>query len=155
MGMRAMVYELSADEFAECRRDTGAITRILASPGERLCWSLDKAWDGLHFLFSTGDYAVEASMLDFERGLVLGDNTVRLVKPQDVLELAMNFQWEGREEHLGTFYDPAAMAGRSPDRWQRDGDAALTYLLGFVDGLRKLTDAVADKQGGLLAVRSL
>lgn len=155
MGMRAVVYELSADEFAECSRDSGAITRILDSPGERLRCTLDKSWDGLHFLFSAGDYAVEAAMIDFERGRVVGDHSVRLVKPNDVVELAMNFQWEGREEHLGTFYDPEAMTGRYPDIWQRDGDEALTYLLGFVDGLRKLTDAVADKRGGLMAVRSL
>jgi hypothetical protein len=148
MGVTVAIYEASADELEAL--DAATLRRIIDDRGRRSC-SLDKAWDGLYFLFRRGDYDLEAEMLDFERAEKIGGHSVVRIEPGSLSMLADNFSWDGREGHLAKFYVPSEMRGVYPEIWERDGDAARDYLLSFVDGLRKFTDGAA-KGSGAIAV---
>lgn len=151
MSVTADLTALSAEEIQSCRADPTVLDHILEDRSRLRC-ALDKAWAGLQFLFAAGDYHLEAAMLDIERAEQLGAYSVCIISPQTMTKLADNFDWEGRADHLATFYRPEQMSGVYPDIWVRNGAAALKYLLSFIPALRTFTDDAANRRMGAVVV---
>jgi hypothetical protein len=123
---------------------------------------LDKAWHGLHYLF-TGTDEGGNSPLDFlavggeEIGTIeVGYGPARALAPPLVAEIATKLASLSDAELRSRFNGPAMIAKKIyPEIWDRDPaeDDSLGYLMENLAGLRKaVSDAARRRQGLVLAL---
>jgi len=118
---------------------------------------LDKAWHGLHYLF-TGTAGGETWPQGFlvGGGVALEDESedVHAIWPAQLVE-CRDFVHSLTEHDLRAEYDPHEMDELDiyPDIWLREGDEALEYVLEYFQTLSAfLRDAVAENQGCVISI---
>jgi len=119
---------------------------------------IDKAWNGLHFLFTgTAEGGEEPGCFLMCGGEEIGDEDVgpaRVLRPDQVSQFAA-FLAELSEEELKRRYDPTRMTALDiyPRIWTRpeaDGETALDYLLDAFKELREFVTATAAKGDSMI-----
>jgi hypothetical protein len=111
---------------------------------------LDKAWHGLHFLFtSTVSEGDEPACFLLKGGDDLGEDEIgdsipRVLRPVQVQQF-VRFLSQLSTEELTRRYDPARMTKLEiyPEVWDRDRESAMQSLLDAFEELRDFVSAVA------------
>ena len=133
-----------------------------ADPADEL--DVDKAWHGLHFLF-TGDAWSGEPPLDFivSGGTEAGDEDVgygpaRAFTSAEVRAISAALDNITRDE-LATRFDPARMTDLAiyPEIWNRDqgDDDMLEYLLEYFDLLKEFVSRGVESSRGMLVYINL
>lgn len=139
------------------------ISRLFSRPtpacmknlSESMSINLDKAWHGLHYLFSgvSGDAPLPQGFL-LSGGKALGRGS-RLVEPEQAREFGI-FVRSLQLPSLRSHFQPAEMHALQiyPDIiWERDGNDALEWLLEFFDLLPPFfRDIEAEGHGYVLSI---
>jgi len=109
------------------------------------CIDIDKAWHGIHFLFTNSEWGGPAP----ERWIIFGDTSIpdfdsgygpaRYLTPSQVLKVSDLLKSISIEE-LKKRYDPSKFdsANIYPHIWTRDKEEGLEYLLHFYSQLKIL-----------------
>ncbi|MHC5021256.1 MAG: YfbM family protein [Planctomycetota bacterium] len=127
----------------------GPLPELSVAPGEDGEWDLDKAWHGIHWLFTGTTWDGEPPLDLIVRGgtdvgtVDVGYGPARVVSSEEAARAAKALDALSDEE-LRSRYDGAAMTADDiyPEIWDRDprDDDALGYLMENVGELR---DALA------------
>lgn len=114
---------------------------------------LDKAWHGLHFLFTglgEGGPAPACYLLDGGVVIPMADTDAHVLKPSALADFR-DYVHSVTEAELRTRYDPSRMAALHiyPEIiWERDPDESFDYVMEFHQQLWAfLRDAAEEKQG--------
>jgi hypothetical protein len=125
---------------------------------------LDKAWQGLHFLFTgTAEEGDEPACLLLRGGEDVGDDEIgngipRVLRPEQVEQFA-TFLSQRTAEELSQRYDPERMRALEiyPEVWddaQNAPGTALNYLLGSFEELRDFVRTAAAERDALVILVS-
>ena len=147
MGMCAFFSPLPASSLDALRDDPDAADAFLNPDdpdGEPAgSFDLDKAWHGLHYLFTGTAWDLAPPLgLAILGGRVLGDEdddtVARLLEPAEVAQVAAALE-ALTPATLSARYDPADMDAKEiyPQIWSRDGDDGLDYLLHYFAPLKQ------------------
>ncbi|HEU4837668.1 MAG TPA: YfbM family protein [Pyrinomonadaceae bacterium] len=117
---------------------------------------IDKAWNGLHFLFTgTAEGGEEPASFLLCGGEEIGNEDVgpaRVLRPDQVSQFAA-FLAELSDEELRRRYDPTRMTALDvyPDIWTRGpGEAAFDYLLDAFNELRDFVSATSARGDSMI-----
>ncbi len=155
MSMILNLQQVSEERLDALLADPDSVLGALEEPDGEVI-DLDKAWHGLHFLF-TGEAWGGEPPLDF---LAVGGETVgevdvgygpaRVLRPAAV-QLIDDALAMLDEDDLRRRFDPAALTAAEiyPTIWE-EGEQALEYLLGHYRTLRPFVAQAAEAGLGLL-----
>lgn len=127
------------------------------SPDDEI--DLDKAWHGLHFLFTGTDWEGEEPLCYLVRGGAQIGNVDVGYDPARALTSAQAKQFHESlsqltQDVLRSRFDPEQMKSLAiyPDIWDRDpeDDDTLEYLVTYFDELRSFLNETASRQLGLI-----
>jgi hypothetical protein len=122
--------------------------------------NLDKAWHGLHFLFTgSASEGEEPGCYLVQGGTAIGNEDVgygpaRALRPAEVAKFAA-FLRSQSEAELQRRFDPLRMTQLEiyPEIWEEsesEEDSAIDYLLGGFETLREFVDAASKAGDGLI-----
>jgi len=133
--------------------------RLQLADDEGETFDVDKAWHGLHFLFTGTDFEGDWPACFICKGgdelsdVDTGYGPPRLLSSDQVKAVAAHFA-QTSDESLRAAFDPAAMMKLEiyPNIWSRDpaDDDTLGYLLAHLEGLRTFVKEAADQDLGLV-----
>jgi len=159
MGMRLTLVMVRAEEIERLSREPPALVQLLFDGDTECRLTLDKEWHGIHFLL-TGEPVPDDRPLGMvifgadDVGDNLGYGPARSVSVEQVHQVATELCRVSAGD-LRARYDATAMARAMiyPDVWERDGDAALDWLLAAYERLVTFyTRASADGYAVVLAI---
>jgi Domain of unknown function (DUF1877) len=159
MGMRLTVVMVRAEELDRLARDPSELLQLLlhGSPDSRL--TMDKEWHGIHYLLTGEPWPVDHPLGRVIFGADdIGDNLgygpARTLTVEQVLQIATQLSQTTAEDLRGR-YDVGAMTEAMiyPEVWQREGTAALDWLLvGYQRLVRFYTEASSKGYAVVLAI---
>ncbi|MEW6688555.1 MAG: YfbM family protein [Pseudomonadota bacterium] len=145
--MRLTLVMLAPEQVQQLARDEKALVKIIVEAKAGSGLHMDKEWHGIHYLLTGDPWSTKGPYGQVilggkEIGPDLGYGPARVLSTSQVAEIASTLK-SLSEEQLRKRYDPAAMTKAEiyPEMiWQREGEAALVWLL---EGYRKLVDFYA------------
>jgi hypothetical protein len=159
MGMRLTLVMVRAEEIDRLSREPRALVELLLQGDTECRLTMDKEWHGIHFLL-TGEPVPDDNPLGMvifgaeDVGDNLGYGPARSLTVEQVQRVATELSRISVGD-LRARYDATAMAREMiyPDVWERDGDAALDWLLGGYERLQTFyARASADGYAVVLAI---
>jgi hypothetical protein len=134
-------------------RRPAAPPEALLAQTECMATDLDKAWHGLHFLFTgTAEGGDLPAAFLYLGGEEIGPFGARLVSAAEARRIK-DFVHSLSEDELRSRFDPARMDELKiyPEGiWRRDGDDGLDYLLGNFETLSAFLRDVTDEGQGFV-----
>jgi hypothetical protein len=163
MGMVLVLRRVDAVQLAVLRADPDTVAEFAIEDEEAQengdCIDFDKAWHGLHFLF-TGSADQTNAPLSLLRtdseplGEDIGYGPVQYLSPATVAVFC-NALAQLTDADLRARFDPDAMTRADvylADVLSEQDDWSWTYMMQSIPALRTLVDRCVAKQSGLLAV---
>jgi len=152
------LYVVDVEKMNTIETDGAQRHALLSETNRARVLDLEKTWNGIDFLLTRTDNDKNnpRSWVIFGRkdvGEDLGYGPARLLSPSDVKEIAMLLK-EETPEKLALEYDPKLMdkQGIYPQIWVRDGQEALSWLLGYYKQLVVFYGNAAKNGQGVLIV---
>ena len=153
MGVMTSFVEATDDEMLACWKDHAKLDELLRDRS-RAQADVEKAWQGIYYLFRGKAFQFEREALDFEHwAKPMLDSDVMMVDAETMSYLKETFATDGREALLAANYQPKDMRGVYPDIWEREGNEARDYLLFWFGRLQTFIRSVRPGYGALFVMR--